>query len=51
MLISPETSYNVIVEAEGYHTFSKTLYFDATVGFGSLIEEFKLVPLDLVVNE
>ena len=51
MLISPETNYSVIVEAKGYHTFSKTLYFDAAMGFGSIMEEFKLVPLDLVVNE
>jgi len=51
MLISPETSYDVIVEAEGYHTFSKNIFFDATVGFGSIIEEFKLVPLDLVITE
>ena len=46
MIVSPETRYNVIVEAQGYHTFSGELYFDAIVGFGSKIEEFNLVPLD-----
>jgi len=52
MVITPESSYQVIVEAEGYHTYSGELYFDAIVGFGSSIEEFKLVPLqDIVSNE
>jgi hypothetical protein len=43
MVISPETHYNVIVEAEGYYTYTGNLYFDSTVGFGTQIEEFKLV--------
>lgn len=51
MVITPESSYQVIVEADGYHTYSGELYFDATVGFGSTIEEFKLIPLEVVSNE
>jgi hypothetical protein len=51
MVITPESSYQVIVEAEGYHTYSGELYFDGAVGFGSMIEEFKLVPLQVVSNE
>ena len=50
--ITQDSIYQVIVEAEGYHTFSKELYFDAVVGFGSTIEEFRLVPMqDIVSNE
>ncbi|MEQ8522222.1 MAG: hypothetical protein RIC15_08735 [Vicingaceae bacterium] len=44
MIVSPETRYNVIVEAEGFYTFSGEIFFDAIVGFGTQIEEFKLVP-------
>ena len=44
MVVSPGTHYNVIVEADGYHTYSGEVYFDAVVGFGSQIEEFKLIP-------
>lgn len=43
MVVSPETRYNVIVEAEGYYTYTGELYFDSTVGFGTQIEEFKLI--------
>ena len=51
MVITPESYYQVIVEAEGFHTYSAELFFDHTIGFGSLIEEFKLVPLQVVSNE
>ena len=51
MVVTPGSYYQVIVEAEGYHTYSGQLYFDASVGFGSLIEEFKLVPLEVVSND
>ena len=46
MVVSPETTYNVIVEAEGYHTYTGEIFFDAIVGFGSQIEEFKLIPIN-----
>ena len=51
MVVSPESSYQVVVEADGYHTFSGELYFDAEVGFGSSIEEFRLIPLQVSSNE
>lgn len=51
MVVTPESSYQVIVEAEGYHTFSGELFFDAVVGFGSTIPEFKLVPIQVVSSE
>lgn len=47
MVLSPESSYRAIVEADGYHTLSTELYYDAILGFGSMIEEFKLVPIQV----
>lgn len=47
MVLSPESSYRAIVEADGYHTLSTELYYDAFLGLGSMIEEFKLVPIQV----
>lgn len=51
MVVTPESTYQVIVEADGYHTFSNELYFDTNIGFGSKIEEFKLIPIEVVTND
>ncbi len=51
MVVSPGSSYQVVVEAEGYHTYSGEVFFDDQVGFGSQIEEFKLIPLQVSSND
>ena len=44
MVISPEKDYTMVVEAEGYHTYSKQVSFNAESLFANQISEINLIP-------
>lgn len=46
MLITPESTYTMVVEAEGYHTMSREISFVEGSPFEQSMESLKLTPLD-----
>jgi hypothetical protein len=51
MVIAPERSYTMIVEADGYHTYSEEVSFGPESLFSSSISEIKLVPTEVAKHE
>jgi tetratricopeptide (TPR) repeat protein len=51
MVIAPERAYTMIVEADGYHTYSEQLTFGVESLFSSSISEIKLVPKEVANHE
>ena len=51
MLLTPEQQYTMIVEAEGFHPYSRDVSIDATGGFTRNMDEIHLVPLQTVSND
>lgn len=51
MVVTPELEYTMIVEAEGYHTYSKQVSFSGENLFSSTISEINLVPTEVAGYE